>query len=345
MTSPAVRRDSRPPRSWADFALARGGFYHDPRWLEALAGCFTLRACCLTAGEDGAVQGTLALLEVPALLGPRRLVSLPFSYAAGPLATSPAVAALLAREAVAAARARHITRVEIKRLGAGEPPPEGFERVLHYSTYRLPTEGDVWSRLDKSSTQRGIRKAEKSGVEVARGASEEDWARMAGLEDRSARGHGVPAPPAAFFTRTCRQLQTAGLADLLLARLADGRLAAGLVLWKGAREWIYAFGASDPATLEFRPNHGLLWTAVQEAARAGVVFDLGRAAPEQAGLVEFKRRWGGQPVPLAYDYWPRARGLNAAARDRGGLAVAARLWSHLPVPVTRLGSALYRYLG
>jgi hypothetical protein len=74
-------------------------------------------------------------------------------------------------------------------------------------------------------------------------------------------------------------------------------------------------------------------------------FDLGRAAPEQAGLVEFKVRWGGQPVPLAYDYWPRVAGLHAARRDRGLLAVAPRLWSLLPPAVARWGSRFYRYLG
>jgi hypothetical protein len=168
---------------------------------------------------------------------------------------------------------------------------------------------------------------------------------MARLQERSARTHGVPPPPRRFFITACRSLQERGLADLWLARLRDGRLAAGAVIWKGAREWIYGFGAADPRTLEFRPNHVMLWTVLRQARAAGVEFDLGRAAPEQAGLVEFKRRWGGRPVPLTYDYWPDARGLNAARRDRGPLALAARAWSLLPVPVTRLGAGLYRYLG
>jgi lipid II:glycine glycyltransferase (peptidoglycan interpeptide bridge formation enzyme) len=155
----------------------------------------------------------------------------------------------------------------------------------------------------------------------------------------------VPAPPRRFFVETCRALQRDGLADLLLARRADGRCIAGIVVWVGMRERIYAFGASDARFLDLRPNHLLLWTALERAAAAGVTFDLGRAAPEQEGLVEFKRRWGGQPVPLAYDYWPRAAGLNVRARHRGTLALAARVWASLPAPVARLGAALYRYLG
>lgn len=167
---------------------------------------------------------------------------------------------------------------------------------------------------------------------------------MARLQEDSARRHGVPPPPRRFFTDTCRSLQQEGLAELLLARV-DGRAVAGLVVWTGMRERIYAFGASLRRYLERRPNHLLLWTAVRDAMAAGVPLDLGRAAPEQHGLVQFKTRWGGHPRPLGYDYWPEAGGLHAAPRDRGPLALAAAVWSRLPLAITRAGSAFYRYLG
>jgi lipid II:glycine glycyltransferase (peptidoglycan interpeptide bridge formation enzyme) len=199
--------------------------------------------------------------------------------------------------------------------------------------------------LNADSTRRGIRKAEKAGVRVERASSPAEWEAFARLEDVTARGHGLPAPPHAFFTVMCAGLQREGFSDLYLGYLADGRLAAGTVVWKGAREWIYAFNASDPHMLDHRPNHALLWTAIRDAAAAGVTFDLGRAAPEQKSLVEYKTRWGGQPVPLLYDYWPEATGLNVARRDAGLLALAGRAWRLLPLPLTQAGSRLYRYLG
>jgi CelD/BcsL family acetyltransferase involved in cellulose biosynthesis len=276
------------------------------------------------------------------------MVSLPFGYAAGPIALNSRVAEQLAHEALDLARRRGTGRVEIKQVAPpGEPSP-GFTRVTHYAAYRVPTEGGesaIWRRLHASSTQRSIRKGEKSGVQVTTGESESDWRAMAELEERTAHGHGVPAPPRRFFLSHCRELQRAGLAELYLARVPDRGVAAGIVVWKGWREWIYAFGASRPELLEYRPNHVLIWRALREAAEAGVTFDLGRAAPEQEGLVEFKRRWGGEPVPLAYDYWPNAAGLNVARRDTGPLALAARVWSRLPASIARRGSVLYRYLG
>jgi hypothetical protein len=280
------------------------------------------------------------------LIGRRRLVSLPFSYAAGSVVTSLEAWEALGAEARTLAREWGAARAELKSLDPAYPPPQGFRRVAdRYATFRVPIVADPWGQLDKSSTQRGIRKGEREGVTVEQGATRSHWLAMARLQETTARKHGVPPPPRRFFTTACRSLQERGLADLWLARLRDGRLAAAAVIWKGSREWIYGFGAADPRTLEFRPNHVMLWAILRQAAATGVVFDLGRAAPEQAGLVEFKLRWGGRPVPLTYDYWPDARGLNAARRDRGPLALAARAWSLLPVPITRLGAGLYRYLG
>jgi hypothetical protein len=345
----SIKETNAPGPDWESLARERGLFYHDPRWITQLARAYDYPLTCLTATESGRAVGCLALAEIPRLLGPRRLVSLPFSYAAGPLGETPEAVLLLMQRAREIAEERRIGRLEIKqRESLFSPPPVGFVRVQHYSSYVLDIAGGesaVWERLHASSTRRGIRKAEKEGVAVSRASGEEEWLEMARLEEETAHRHGVPAPPRSFFLGACRKLQQDGVADLYLARLRGGGIAAGIVIWKGPREWIYAYGASRPESLPFRPNHMLLWTAVRDAIAAGARFDFGRAAPEQEGLVEFKVRWGGQPVPLSYDYWPSAGGLNVADRSRGPLALAARVWSRLPARLTRSGSFLYRYLG
>jgi hypothetical protein len=345
----SITESAEPPASWTALARERGLFYHHPLWVTLLGRTYSFPLACLTAEEHGRVVGALALAQVPGLFGPRRLVSLPFSYAAGPVAETGEAASRLVAHARELAEDRRVRRLEIKQREPLNPEtPPGLVRVQHYSAYVLDTTGGeakVWESFHPGSTRRGIRKAEKEGVVVTRGATEQDWLEMARLEEATAHRHGVPAPPRGFFLGPCRTLQQEGLADLYLARLKEGSVAAGIVIWKGAREWIYAYGASRPESLAARPNHLLLWTAVQDAMASRVNFNFGRAAPEQEGLVEFKRRWGGHPVPLSYDYWPSAGGLNVADRSRGRLALAARLWSRLPARVTRAGSFLYRYLG
>jgi hypothetical protein len=347
MPLPAITRTAEPPEDWEAYAQRNGTFYHLPQWAECLRDVYHLRFDYYSARQDGELHGLLAVAEVPPLIGPRRWVSLPFSYAAGPIAGDQATAHALAVAARDQAREKRIRRVELKSRGEFAPAP-GFQRVSHYTTFEIATaegETSVWNRLHPGSTQRSIRKGQKAGVTVRRGDSVADWLAMAELEERTAHAHGLPPPPRRFFTSGCARLQAAGLADLYLAFTPNGARAAAITIWKGPRSWIYGFGASDPAHLEHRPNHVLLWAAIQDAIRAGRGFDLGRAAPEQKGLFEFKQRWGGQAVPLAYDYWPEPRGLNLASRDRGMLANVAAVWSRLPAPVARLGAGLYRYLG
>jgi hypothetical protein len=347
MPSLIISRSAEPAPDWRAFAEANGTFYHRPEWVQCLADMYRLRIDCYSARQDGELHGILAVAEIPPLLGPRRLVSLPFSYAAGPLAFDAATASALSAAVLDEARGRRISRVEIKSRGE-HPAAPGFQRAGRYATYEIPTEGGesvVWSQLHGSSTQRSIKKARKAGLEIRRGNTVDDWLIMAELEERTAHGHGLPAPPRRFFVEGCRRLQSAGLADLYLALTSSGVPAAAITIWKGPRSWIYAFGASDPVHLEHRPNHLLIWTAIQDAISAGCRFDMGRAAPEQEGLVEFKRRWGGQAIPLAYDYWPAPAGLNLAPRNRGSMAAVAAVWSRLPAGIARLGSGLYRYLG
>lgn len=347
MPSLTVSRTAEPPEDWRAFAATHGTFYHRPEWAACLADIYRFGVEYYSARSAGQLRGILPVAEVPPLLGPRRLVSLPFSYAAGPLALEPETAHALAASARERAVDRRIRRVELKSRAEYSPAP-GFQRVLRYATYEISTEGGesaVWQRLHPGSTQRSIKKGRKAGVVVRRGESLDDWLRMAELEERTAHGHGLPAPPRRFFTEGCHRLQQAGFADLYLAVLGAGAPIAAMTVWKGPRSWIYAYGASDPARLEHRPNHVLLWTAIQDAIAAGCGFDMGRAAPEQEGLVEFKRRWGGQAIPLAYDYWPTPAGLNVGRRDRGSMAAMAAVWSRLPSTITRLGAGLYRYLG
>jgi Acetyltransferase (GNAT) domain len=337
------------PPGWQDLARSHGTFYHDARWITGLARCLRYRIHWITAAGAGGLQAGLALAEVPTFTGGRRLVSYPFSFIAGPMAVSgDAARAVLevARELVPKRRAH---RLEVKALGPGFEAPPGFERSERYTTYRVSPEGGeqaVWKRLDRTSVQQRIRKGEKAGVQVVMGTSEADWLTMARLEERVQQGHGVPAPPRRMFTGLLRDLQREGLVDLYLARIPDGHVAAGFVMYKGPRDWIYALSASVPELVrDYRATHVLLWAGLKAAVAAGVVLDLGRTAPEQATLAEFKLRWGASTVPLVYDYFPSAGGLNQARRDAGPLALAARVWSRLPAPVARLGSSLFRYLG
>ena len=95
----SIKETLAPDPSWTTLARERGLFYHDPRWIAQLSRAYAYPMICLTATAAGRTVGFLALAEIPRLLGPRRLVSLPFSYAAGPLAEDPETGRQLALQA------------------------------------------------------------------------------------------------------------------------------------------------------------------------------------------------------------------------------------------------------
>jgi hypothetical protein len=337
------------PAGWQALAQARGTFYHDARWITGLARCLRYRTHWITATGPEGHAGGMALAEVPKLTGGKTLVSYPFSFIAGPMASSTEAAHAVLEAARTLVGELGSKRLEVKALGPGFDVAPGFERSERYTTYRISPEGGeqaVWKRLDRTSVQQRVRKGEKAGVQIVMGESEADWLAMAELEELVQQGHGVPAPPRKMFTELLRGLQREGLVDLYLGKIPDGRIAAGFVMYKGPTDWIYAFSASVPELIkDYRPTHVLLWAGLRAAVAANVVLDLGRTAPEQASLADFKMRWGATTVPLFYDYFPSTGGLNQARRDQGPLALVSKIWSRLPKPVARLGSGLFRYLG
>ena len=143
MPSLTISRTTEPPEFWRAFADAHGMFYHRPEWAACLADIYRLRVEYYSARAGGEPRGILAVAEVPPGVGPRRLVSLPFSYAAGPLALDEGAAFALSLAVHERALERRIRRIELKSRGEYQPAP-GFQRVSRYATYEISTEqGEV----------------------------------------------------------------------------------------------------------------------------------------------------------------------------------------------------------
>jgi hypothetical protein len=74
--------------------------------------------------------------------------------------------------------------------------------------------------------------------------------------------------------------------------------------------------------------------------------DLGRADVRNAGLMRFKGELGATASPLPSSFYPRAHQGVSSEVLSGNCAVLAKVWSRLPLSVTRLGGAMiYRFLG
>ncbi len=137
-----------------------------------------------------------------------------------------------------------------------------------------------------------------------------------------------------------------GYFELLLAEL-DGKAIAGIVLFKFKNVVSYEIGASIPKYLPVRPNHLLLWRAIEMACSTGYhYFDFGKTPPENQGLMEFKRRWGTKMYDIPYFYYPEIKGMMSFEQNDLKHKFIRSLMRHMPLTLAKvMGKIAYHHLG
>jgi serine/alanine adding enzyme len=298
--------------------------------------------------QGGKIRGILPLFLIRSRLTGRRVTSLPFSYTCGPLGDSEETVAGLSRDGLQVFEKTKSKYLEIKASREEETLRKlGFLYNTYYRTYIVPLTNrqENWSRLHKSSTQRSINKAQKDKVKIRFAQDQEGLKQFHRLNLGTCRFHGIPPQPYEFLRNVWDLLCQKGLAKLALAEYQD-KFVAGAFFFLFRDKVYYMYGASDQKYLFCRPNHLLLWETMLWAMDNDYrTFDLGRVSEDNAGLAEFKKRWGGQEKDLYYYYWPRMKGVGATDRKGWKYRLATGVWKRMPLELTRRGAFLYKHLG
>ena len=87
----------------------------------------------------------------------------------------------------------------------------------------------------------------------------------------------------------------------------------------------------------------LYWHAMQHAIADGrTIFDFGRSTPGD-GPFQFKRQWGAEPSPVAWEYRLLRGGMPDQSPSNPKFKAAIAMWKRLPLPVaTWLGPSIVR---
>ena len=142
--------------------------------------------------------------------------------------------------------------------------------------------------------------------------------------------HGMPAQPRAFFR---------GLWDRL-ARMAQCRCSLPSMRDEPSPGWCssppatpYAMPMAHPKSnrCTWRPTTCSMWESIAWAASKGYqIFDMGRTARDNPGLMEYKRKWGAAAEPLPYYYWPHVAGLASTSEASRKYQILTACWKRLP---------------
>jgi vancomycin resistance protein VanK len=192
-------------------------------------------------------------------------------------------------------------------FAAGQPQ-YNFVIPLRDADGNARTEEDVLKGMNQQ-WRRNIKKADKAGVEVTVGGSD-DLKLFHDLYVHTAERDGFTPRPLAYF-RTMVDALSAEETDritLHLARHEGDLVAATIAIRVGGHAW-YSYGASSTEKRDVRGSNAVQWAMIRAALEADAdVYDLRGitdtldADDSHVGLIQFKVGTGGEAVEYAGEW-------------------------------------------
>lgn len=327
-----------------------GSIYHTSLWGKVLARTYGHQFLVwATENSRGRITAGIPLAKISQPITGRRLESVPAAQYCNPLADDEGQFRQL-QEGIR----EFMGREGIKSLQLKTSEHFAFsnslfaEKAQNYFTFVAELNSDLetlQAGLHKSCIRRPLKKAERLGMTLSRARSENDLRAFYDLYLQMRRENHLFPMPFRFFSAMWNELHPPGHLKILFARLGGDIISTVLLLKYGGR-MVYEYGATAASARHLSPGIFLLWEAIKLARNAGCrEFDFGRTAADNAGLIQFKKRWGAQSLRLNYYFYPRPD-QGAALREnplsRKLMSLATSLF---PKPVFQLtGWLMYKYI-
>lgn len=344
MTAVEVRSLARADAArWEAFVESsrEATFFHRLAWREVIEGCFGHRTHYLLAERAGGVVGVLPLAEVKSLLFGHALVSLPFCAVAGIAAADGEAGAALQRAAQALGERLGAAHLELRH---SEPHAPAWPQQHLYAAFRKRLEPHVEANL--RAIPRKQRAMVRKGIKHGLAAEVDgDVERFFRLYADNVHRHGTPPLPKRYFEALRRVFGPA--TEVLTVVDPRGEPVSSVFSFYFRDEVLPYYAGDCVGARDLAANDFKYWELMRRACERGVrIFDFGRSK-QGTGPYDFKRNWGFEPAPLAYEYClyrrtsiPENNPLNPKYR-----ALIA-LWRRLPIPLANaLGPHLVKSLG
>lgn len=329
-----------------DFVRAHpaGTAFHLTAWGRAIAAGVGQTPHYLIAETGGVVTGVLPLIHQKSALFGQSLSSNAFAVYGGPIADDEATHAALDEAAWKIAEARGIKVLEYR--DQERQRPDWAAKTETYATFRRPLTADSEANLKAiPRKQRAeVRRSLEFGLEVRVGRSETNLAQHFAVYSESVRNLGTPV----FSPKLFRALiEYYGEDADILTVLKDGVPHASVLSLYFRGEVLPYYGGGTQGARALRANDHMYWMLMEHARERGCTsFDFGRSKVG-TGAFAFKKNWGFEPTPLAYEYrlapgtdMPDVNPLNPKYK------LMVETWSRLPLWLAnRMGPILSRGLG
>lgn len=339
---------------WDSFVYSHpyGWICHTSAWAKILKKSFKhikTTFLGLVDSETGEIRAALPICEVRSWLTGNRLVSLPFATLCDPLINTYEEFKLLFQSAIDLQKKVGANYIEI-RIFQSHSLINGCDGNYRtdYSHHFLKLDRDLnelYGQI-KRNFRRCIRKGQEAQIELLEGNSYKNLKEFYYLHLKMRKRLNLPPHPYHFIKTFWEILHQGGNLDLLMARCKN-KIIGGIILLKFKDRISAEYLASDYDYLDVKPNHFLVWNAIKRGKEQGYqIFDFGRTAKKNSGLLSFKRDWGAEEIDLVDVYYqPKKKGalidVNNAKRR-----LPSEFFKKIPDPFYRaIGNYCYRHLG
>lgn len=327
---------------WDAYVLAhpQATFFHRAGWQRVIEQAFGHTTHYLQAVRAGKLVGVLPLAEIDSWLFGHSLGSLPFCAYGGILADDPVAEQALDDAAQALAIRLQVGAYECRNqtVRHADWPCKDL-----YVTFKKAVDPDLEANMTAiPRKQRAmVRKGIKAGL-----ASEIDADTTRFYAAYSASVHRLGTP--VFSRRYFELLKTEFGEDCeLLTITLNGQLISSVLSFYFRDEVIPYYGGGVDAARAVAGNDFMYWELMRRACERGLkVFDFGRSK-RGTGSFDFKKNWGFEPTPLAYEYFlvtdktmPDINPLNPKYQ------LFIRAWKKMPLALANvIGPHIVKNLG
>ena len=330
---------------WEAFVAAcpEATFFHRAAWRTVLADAFGHRPHYLFAEANGEIRGVLPLARQKSLLFGDALISTPFCVYGGVAAVDADARTALERAAVELGERLGVDHVEFRNP---LPRRDDWVRRGLYATFRRAIHAEAEKNLlDIPRKQRAeVRKGIERGLVAKVGSGAADLDACWGLYAKSVHRLGSPVYARRYFHDLARAF---GADCECYFVLREGRAVASLLNFYFRDEVLPYYAGSEGAGRDGEVHPFMYWSLMNHAgARGARSFDFGRS-PAGSGGWAFKKNFGFEPQPLAYEY-RLVRGKHAPDPDPKSprYQLLVNTWRRLPLAVANaLGPWAARQIG
>ncbi len=339
---------------WNDFVSChpQTTIYHLPAFRNIFQKGFGYSSYYLTATKEEKIEGCLPLFLINTP-GKKRLTSIPFRDRGGILSDNEESADALLQETIALQKRLKANFIEIRSLSATNEDAyrkNGF--MIHQNwvrsslalaladnldKYLLSIDGKVRNKI-KQAFSYNLKFTDVNNLENGLGL----WY---GIYLKTQKKLGIPPIPKKYFEALNSELAPLQKVKIFIVYL-DQKAIAGSINLLDKEVLIYAYSASDPYYLQYRPNDFMIFKLIEWGVKNKyATLDMGSDSIQQESLLDFKRKWlVDQTLINIHSYGDFDASISDSSDKK--YQFLRKLFSCLPVSILNLSGKIFtRHFG